>query len=114
MTSAITVPVNEPVITASAKKYVADALETGWVSSAGPYLEKFEVAFAKMVGTKHAILTTSGTTALHLALASLDIGPGDEVIVPDFTMIASVYAVMYTGATPVFVDVEPDTYNMDP
>ncbi|MBU0766677.1 DegT/DnrJ/EryC1/StrS family aminotransferase [Patescibacteria group bacterium] len=108
------VPVNEPVVPASAKKYVNDALDTGWISSAGAYIGKFEEAFANTIGVKHAILTTSGTTALHLALEALEVGPDDEVILPDFTMIASVFAVMYTGAKPVFCDVEPDTYNMDP
>ncbi|MDD4628696.1 MAG: DegT/DnrJ/EryC1/StrS family aminotransferase [Candidatus Peribacteraceae bacterium] len=108
------IPVNVPVITPEAKRYVMDALETGWISSAGPYMKKFEEAFARMVGVKHAVLTTSGTTALHLALMSMDVGAGDEVIVPDFTMIASVFAVMYTGAKPVFVDIEPDTFNLNP
>ncbi len=107
------VPVNEPVITAAAKKYVSDAMESGWVSSAGPYLTKFEKAFAEYVGVKHAIAVTSGTAALHIALLSLGIGTGDEVIVPDFTMIASVFAIIYTGATPVFVDVDRETYNID-
>lgn len=112
--SPMRIPVNEPVVTDAAKRYVADALETGWISSAGEYIARFEQAFADCIGVKHAVTTTSGTTALHLALASLGVGRGDEVIVPDFTMIASVFAVMYTGAKPVFVDVEPDTYNMDP
>lgn len=107
------VPVNEPVITAAAKKYVADAMDTGWVSSAGPYIGKFEQAFAEYIGVKHAVAVTSGTAALHVALLGLGIGNGDEVIVPDFTMIASVFAVIYTGATPIFVDAESDTYNID-
>ncbi len=107
------VPVNDPVITPAAKKYVADAMESGWVSSAGPYIGRFEQAFADYAGVKHGIAVTSGTAALHVALLSLGIGPGDEVIVPDFTMIASVFSVIYTGATPVFVDAEPDTYNID-
>ena len=107
------VPVNVPVITPAAKKYVADAMESGWISSGGPYIEKFERAFADYIGVRHAVSVTSGTAALHIALLSLDIGEGDEVIVPDFTMIASVFAVIYTGATPVFVDIESDTYNID-
>lgn len=102
------VPVNAPIITASAKKYVAEAMESGWVSSAGPYIDKFEKAFADYLGVKHAVSVTSGTAALHIALLSLGIKEGDEVIVPDFTMIASVFAILYTGATPVFVDIEPD------
>jgi perosamine synthetase len=107
------VPVNAPIITASAKKYVAEAMESGWVSSAGPYIDKFEKAFADYLGVKHAVSVTSGTAALHIALLSLGIKEGDEVIVPDFTMIASVFAILYTGATPVFVDIEPDTYNIN-
>ncbi|MDD4287128.1 MAG: DegT/DnrJ/EryC1/StrS family aminotransferase [Candidatus Peribacteraceae bacterium] len=110
----MTIPVNEPVIPVEAKQYVLDALETGWVSSAGKYIQQFEEAFAKYLGVKHAITTTSGTSALHLALAALGIGPGDEVIVPDFTMIASAFAIMYTGARPVFVDVDPEIFTLDP
>ena len=107
------VPVNEPVVTAAAKKYVLDALESGWISSAGPYIGNFEQAFAEYVGVKHAVAVTSGTAALHVALLALGIGKGDEVIVPDFTMISSVFAIIYTGAVPVFVDVDPDTYNIN-
>lgn len=109
----MTVPVNEPVITAEGKKYVLEALDSGWVSSAGPFIGKFEKAFAEYIGVKHAVSVTSGTAALHIALMGLNIGKGDEVIVPDFTMIASVFAILYTGATPVFVDIEPDTCNID-
>ena len=107
------VPVNEPVITDEAKALVKEAMDTGWVSSAGPSIEQFEREFAAFIGVKHAITVTNGTAALHLALASLNIGPGDEVIVPAFTMIASVFAIQYTGATPIFIDSEPDTFNMD-
>jgi perosamine synthetase len=107
------VPVNEPIITAEAKRYVLEALESGWVSSAGKYIGLFEEAFARFLGVKHAVTTTSGTTALHVALTALDIGPGDEVILPDFTMIASAYAVLYTGATPIFVDIERDAFTID-
>lgn len=107
------IPVNEPLISAASKKNVNEALDTGWISSAGPFLTKFEEAFAAYIGAKHAIACSNGTTALHLALAGLDIGPGDEVIVPAFTMIAPVFAIMYTGATPVFVDADPETFNID-
>ncbi|MBT4120393.1 MAG: DegT/DnrJ/EryC1/StrS family aminotransferase [Candidatus Peribacter sp.] len=107
------VPVNEPLITDAAKLYVADAMDTGWISSAGPCVEKFEEAFAKFIGVKHAIFTNSGTSALHTAARTLNIGPGDEVIIPNFTMIASPFSVMYTGATPVFVDIDPETLNID-
>ncbi|PIR52903.1 aminotransferase DegT [Candidatus Peregrinibacteria bacterium CG10_big_fil_rev_8_21_14_0_10_49_10] len=108
------VPVNEPVVTDTAKRYVLDALETGWISSAGEYITRFEEAFASYIGMKHAITTTNGTTALHLALAGLGIGKGDEVIVPDFTIVSCMNAVLYTGATPVFVDVDPETFTLDP
>lgn len=108
------VPVNEPVITEEAKRYVAEAMASGWVSSAGPFIAQFEEDFARYLGVKHAVTTTSGTTALHLALASLGIGTGDEVILPDFTMMACVFAVLYTGAKPVFVDVDPEIFTIDP
>ncbi len=107
------VPVNEPLITDAAKAYVADAMDTGWISSAGPCVEKFEEEFAKFIGVKHAIFTTSGTSALHTAARALDIDPGDEVIIPNFTMIASPFSIMYTGATPVFVDIDAETLNID-
>lgn len=105
---------NEPVITEEAKRSVAEAMESGWVSSGGPCIERFEQEFAQYLGMKHAITTTSGTTALHLALVTLGIGPGDEVILPDFTMMACVFAVLYTGATPVFVDVDREIFTLDP
>lgn len=107
------IPVNEPFISKNAVKYVSDCVKTGWISSSGKYIEIFEKKFAQFIGTKHAITTTSGTTALHLALISLGIKKGDEVIIPSHTMMASAAAVVYTGATPVFVDVERNTWNMD-
>ncbi len=108
------IPVNAPAISPESKKYVIEALETGWISSAGPFITRFEEEFAAYLGVKHAVTTTSGTTALHLALLTLGIGAGDEVIVPDFTMIASIFAVIYTGAKPVFVDIDPETFCIDP
>lgn len=108
------IPVNEPLIARNAIAYVTECLETGWISSAGSFIQKFEQEFARFLGVQHAVTTTSGTTALHLALASLGIGPGDGVIIPDLTMIAVPYAVLYTGAHPFLVDVEPETYNLDP
>lgn len=108
------IPVNSPVITQESKDLVAKALEEGWISSAGPYLDDFEKEFASYLGVKHAISVNTGTAALHIALLAAGIGVGDEVIVPAFTMAASWMAVMYTGATPVFVDVEQDIYTIDP
>jgi len=108
------IPVNEPLIAKNALRYVRDCLATGWISSAGAYIRRFEEEFARYLGVEHAVTTTSGTTALHLALAAAGVGPGDEVIVPDLTMIAVPYAVLYTGARPVLIDVERDTFNIDP
>ncbi len=108
------IPVNEPLISKNAKKYVTDCLNSGWVSSAGKYINEFENRFAAYIGTEFGVTTTSGTTALHLALASAGIGRGDEVIIPDLTIIACALAAIYVGAKPVLVDVEYSTGNIDP
>lgn len=108
------IPVNQPVISKSARKYINEALKSGWISSRGPFIERFENEFARFTGTEYAVTTTSGTTALHLALAALGIGPGDEVIIPDLTIISCALTVIYTGATPVLVDVDSETGNIDP
>ena len=88
-------------------------LESGWLTQ-GPCVESFEAAFAARHAVKHAVAVTSGTAALHVALAAAGIGPGDEVIVPAFTWVATASAVIHAGATVVFADVKPDTYNIDP
>lgn len=108
------IPVNVPLITQDAKDLVAKALAEGWISSAGPYIEQFEKEFAKYLGVKHAISVNTGTAALHIALLCAGIGEDDEVIVPAFTMAASWMAIMHVGAIPVFVDVEPDIYTLNP
>jgi perosamine synthetase len=108
------IPVNEPLLARNTLRYVADCVRTGWISSAGSYIGKFEAAFADYLGVGHAVTTTSGTTALHLALAAMGLGPGDEVVIPSQTMIAVPYAVLYTGAKPVILDVDRETYNLDP
>lgn len=108
------IPVNEPLLSDEAKANVLDCLNTGWISSAGKYITQFEQSFANYIGTTHAVTTTNGTTALHLALATLGVTEGDEVIIPDLTIISCVLAVLYTGAIPVVVDVNPQTGNMDP
>lgn len=108
------IPVNSPFIPEQSKELVMKALNEGWISSAGPYLESFEDKFAEYIGVKHAIAVNTGTAALHVALLALGIKQGDEVIVPAFTMAASWMAVMYTGAKPIFVDVKPDTFTIDP
>lgn len=108
------IPVAQPHLQGNEVKYVLDCLETGWVSSVGKYVTAFEEAFAAYCGVKHAIATSNGTTALHLALVALGVKPGDEVIVPTVTFIASANAVTYCGATPVLADVLPGTLNLDP
>jgi perosamine synthetase len=103
----------EPLLDGKEEQYVVDCLKTNWISSQGKYIGQFEQEFARYCGMRYGVSTTSGTTALHLALVSLGIGRGDEVIVPAFTMVASVFAILYTGAKPVLVDCEPETWNMD-
>jgi perosamine synthetase len=107
------IPVCAPTLRGNEKKYVLECLESNWISSAGRFINAFEAAFAAACETKYAIACTSGTSALHLAMATMDLGPGDEVILPAFTMIATINAVTYTGATPVLVDSEPRTWNLD-
>lgn len=101
-------PVSKPSLNGNELKYITKSVKEGWISSQGPQVKELEQKFAEYVGTKYAVACSSGTTALQLALAALKIGPGDEVIVPDFTMIATAWAVSYLGATPVFVDCGDD------
>lgn len=106
--------VAQPKMVGNERKYVLDCLDTNWISSNGKYIGAFEEEFAKFCGVKHAIATNNGTTALHLALVGLGLQPGDEVIIPTVTYIATANAVRYCGATPVLVDVCPETVNIDP
>ena len=108
------IPIASPVIGEREIAYVTDAVRSGWVSSLGPYIERFEQEFARYLNVSHAITVNNGTVGLFLALHSLGIGPGDEVLVPDLTFVATAHAVLQVGATPVFVDVEPDTWCIDP
>jgi len=105
--------VNEPKIPKNAVKYVTDAIDSGWISSAGKYVDEFEVSFAKYIGTKYATTCSNGTVALQLALASLGIKEGDEVIIPNLTIISCALACIYLGAKPVVVDVDGDTFCID-
>lgn len=108
------IPVAEPDLRGNEKKYLLSALSSTWISSAGDYVEKFEQSFAKTVSqTRFATAVNSGTSALQLALASLGIGPGDEVILPTFTMIATLNVVTFLGAKPVLIDANPLTWNLD-
>ena len=106
--------VAQPKLAGNERNYVLDCLDSNWISSIGKYTTAFEEIFAKYCGVKHAIATNNGTTALHLALVALDIKPGDEVIIPTVTYIATANAVRYCGAKPVLVDVCPDTMNINP
>lgn len=107
------IPVCEPFLNGNELKYVTDAITTGWISSSGRYVTDFEHKFANYCGMKYGVAVCNGTVAIHLALAALGIGKGDEVIMPAFTMIATAYAVCYVGAIPVFVDADKDTWNID-
>jgi len=108
------IPVSAPTLTGREREYVLDCLDSTWISSKGKHIAAFEESFAAFCGTKHAVATNNGTTALHLALVALGIEPGDEVIVPSLTYIASANAVRYCGATPVLVDCDERTLNADP
>jgi perosamine synthetase len=108
-----TISVCEPCLTGKEADYLLDCVNQNQLSSRGRYVSEFEHRFARYCGCCHGVATTSGTTALHLALAASDIRPGDEVLVPAFTMVATVFAVLYIGATPVLVDADPETWNMD-
>lgn len=112
--SSIRIPLDAPNIGELEKQYVLRALESGYVSSVGPLVGEFEERFAAYVGARYAVATVNGTAAIHLALRLLEIGPGDEVIVPSLTFIATANPVVYLGATPVVVDVDPLTWNIDP
>ncbi|HWW61278.1 MAG TPA: aminotransferase class I/II-fold pyridoxal phosphate-dependent enzyme, partial [Thermoanaerobaculia bacterium] len=105
--------VAETILDGNELRYVTECIRTNWVSSEGPFVRRFEDAFASAVGCRYGVACSSGTAALHLVMAALKLGPGDEVILPTFTMIATANAVRYVGATPVLVDAEPRTWNMN-
>jgi perosamine synthetase len=107
------IPVCVPLLGKKELEYVVDCIKTNWISSKGKYVEEFENKFAKYCNCKYGVSTTSGTTAIHLALASIGLKKGDEVIVPAFTMISSVFPIVYCGAKPVLVDAESETWNMN-
>ena len=108
------IPVAAPDLSGNEEAYILDAIRSSWISSTGRYVERFESEFADLCGTRAAISVVNGTAALHLALLALGVGPGDEVIVPSLTYIATANAVRYCGAEPVFADVDPDTWCLDP
>lgn len=112
--SDVFIPISKPAIGERERELVLDALDSGWVSSIGKYIDQFEQQFARYCGVDHALAVSNGTTGLHLALATLGLGPGDEVIIPDLTFVATANAVAYTGATPVLADIDADTLCIDP
>jgi len=107
------IPVNEPLLQGNEALYLSECVQTGWVSSQGPFVARFEQEMATRLSRKHAIAVSSGTSALEAAMVALDLGPGDEVIMPSFTMVACAAGVVRCGATPVLVDAHSDTWNMN-
>ncbi len=107
------IPICTPTLRGKEWKYLKECIDTNWISSKGKFINEFEKKFASYIGMKYGVTTTSGTTAIHLALASLGIKKGDEIIIPAFTMIGSVYPIIYCGATPVLVDSELETWNIN-
>lgn len=107
------IPVNEPLLNGNEKKYLAECIDTGWISSEGPFVKQFESLFAMRVGRRHGVAVCNGTAALDAAVTALGIGVGDEVILPAFTIISCIGQIIRNGATPVLVDSNPDTWNMD-
>jgi perosamine synthetase len=108
------IPLAQPDLSELEEEYVLDAIKSTWISSTGKYVDRFERHFAELCGTTASIGVCNGTVALHLALLSLDVRPGDEVLVPSLTYVATANAVRYVGAEPVFVDVDPRTWCIDP
>jgi perosamine synthetase len=108
------IPVGAPALVGREREYVLDCLDSTWISSTGPYIERFEQGFARFCGVRHAVACVNGTAAVHLALMALGLAPGDEVIVPALTFVASANPILYCGARPVFVDCEQRSWNADP
>lgn len=114
MVQKIRIPVYAPLVGRSEAVRVRRVVESGWISSLGPAVREFEARVAEFVGVPHAVATMNGTAAIHLALASIGVGPGDEVIVPDLTFVATANAVRHAGAVPVLCDVSESTWQIDP
>jgi perosamine synthetase len=108
------IPVNRPILDGNEKKYLAECIDTGWISSEGPFVKKLEAGFAKLMGCAYGVAVCNGSVAIEVALAALRIGAGDEVILPSFTIISCASAIARAGAIPVVVDCQPDTWNLDP
>ena len=107
------VPVNEPLLNGNEHRYLQECIDSGWISSEGPFVQRFEAGMAQLTGRRHAIAVSNGTVALEAAVAALGLGSGDEVILSTFTIISCAAAIVRSGATPVLVDCDPVTWNMD-
>jgi perosamine synthetase len=107
------VPVNTPSLTGNELKYLTECIETGWISSEGPFIAEFERRFASYIGVQHGVAVANGSAALDIALQALDFAPGDEVIMPTFTIISPAQSVVRAGAIPVLVECDDTTWNMD-
>ncbi len=107
------IPVNEPLLNGNEKKYLNECIDTGWISSEGPFIKQFEERFAARVGRKFGIAVMNGSVAIDASIVALGIGKGDEVIMPTFTIISCAAAIVRAGAVPVVVDADPQTWNMD-
>lgn len=107
------IPVNEPLLNGNEKKYLNECIDTGWISSEGPFVKRFEDQLAATVERRHGIAVCNGTAALELAVASLNLEPGDEIVMPAFTIISCAAAIVRCGCVPVLVDSDPITWNMD-
>lgn len=107
------IPVNEPLLNGNEKKYLNECIDTGWISSEGPFVKRLEDNMSAYVGRKHAAAVSNGTVALDLAIEAMELNPGDEVIMPAFTIISCILGLVRRGIKPVLVDSDPDTWNMD-
>src|SRR4051794_40832429 len=108
------IPVNEPLLDGNELKYLTECIESGWISSEGPFVSKLEEGMAAVAHRRHGIAVMNGSVALDVAVAALDIGPGDEVILPTFTIISCAAAIIRAGGIPIVVDSEPLTWNINP
>ena len=109
----MSIPVNRPLLDGNEAKYLQECIDTGWISSEGPFVNRFESEFAKKVGREYGVAVSSGTAALDIAIELLELQVGDEVIIPAFTIISCVHQIMRRGAVPVLIDCDPASWNMD-
>jgi perosamine synthetase len=107
------IPVNTPLLSGNEEKYLKECIDTGWISSEGPFIKKFEEGFASYIGARYGVAVSNGSAALDIALQALGLSVGDEVVMPTFTIISPAFSIIRTGATPVLVDSDPVTWNMD-